>query len=182
MVALAVAGGEMRAPAGGLGELGEPVKSFTDEVVAGEWVRHEGVLRKVATVCPWIGACEVILGFEPLDGLVALAHVVAFERIEVWREAVVHLDVADAAVGGAGSGDADERGHARPEQARTLTEGIEPGDLVRYRGRLRRVLAVHVREHWPEVSVDFDRVEGCDDRVHLKTGVYVSVWRMAGAA
>jgi hypothetical protein len=63
-----------------------------------------------------------------------------------------------------------------------LTERIESGDLVRYRGRVRRVLAVHVRELWPEVSLDFDRAENGEDRVHLRTGVYVSVWRMAGAA
>lgn len=181
VVALAMVGGEMRASTGSPGVLGEPVKTFTDEITAGEWVRHQGVLRKVEAVCPRLGACEVGLDFEPLDEHVAFALLVAFERVEVWREPVVHPDVADAAVSAAGTGDPDGRMHARPEQVRTLTEWIEVGDLVRSRGRLRRVLAVYVREHWPEVSLDFEHVEGAEDRVHLRTDVYVSVWRMVGA-
>lgn len=182
MVALAMVGEEMRASESSLGVPGESAKTFTDEIAAGEWVRHEGVLRKVAAVCPRLGACEVVLDFEPLDEHVASVQLVAFERIAVWREAVVHPDVADAAVSAAGTGDPDDRKRARPELVRMLTERIEAGDLVRHRGRLRRVLAVYVREHWPEVSLDFDRVEGAEDRVHLRTGVYVSVWRMGGAA
>ncbi len=181
-VAALASGGKTRAVAHGPGSPGGPAKRFTDEVAVGDWVRHKRVLRKVAAVRPRLGACEVTLEFEPFGDRVASVLLVAFERIEVWRETVAFGDVADAALSNEGAGDPHERQHARPEQVRTLTVRIEAGDLVRFRGRLRRVLAVHVREHWPEVSLDFEPVQGAEDRAHLRTDAYVSLWRMGGGA
>jgi hypothetical protein len=178
MLTSVVPGGGIPAAARSLGLVGECVKTFTDEIAVGEWVACGGVLRRVINRRPRLGGCEVTLEFEPLDGHAASVLLVMFERVEVWREPVVHADLADAAAAGGGSGVE----LARPVRVRVFTDQLVRDDVVRYQGRLRRVVAVYAREAFQEVSLDLEPVEGAEDRVHLRVGVLVSVWRTGGAA